>query len=207
MAANKKQQIVTPRAIAVYPWLNTPDTKFSSDGEFKVTLKIGPDEAQPLIQKIGEVIEEYRNEQTQKDPKIARYSDMLPYEDEVDDQGNLTGNYLFKFKQKAKIHTKDGRTIDMKIALYDAQRTPTDVIVGGGSEIKVAATLWPYVLPTTKSVGVSLRPSAVQILSLVSVGGSKMADLFADEDGFVANSNSAPASVNDEEEDIDAADF
>ena len=207
MAANKKKQIVTPRAIAVYPWLNTPDTKFSSDGEFKVTLKIGPDDAQPLIQKIGEVIEEYRNEQTQKDPKIARYSDMLPYEDEVDDQGNLTGNYLFKFKQKAKIHTKDGRTIDMKIALYDAQRTPTDVIVGGGSEIKVAATLWPYVLPTTKSVGVSLRPSAVQILSLVSVGGSKMADLFADEDGFVANSNSAPASVNDEEEDIDAADF
>ena len=207
MAANKKQQIVTPRAIAVYPWLNTPDTKFSSDGEFKVTLKIGPDDAQPLIQKIGEVIEEYRNEQTQKDPKIARYSDMLPYEDEVDDQGNLTGNYLFKFKQKAKIHTKDGRTIDMKIALYDAQRTPTDVIVGGGSEIKVAATLWPYVLPTTKSVGVSLRPSAVQILSLVSVGGSKMADLFADEDGFVANSNSAPAFVNDEEEDIDAADF
>lgn len=207
MAANKKKQIVTPRAIAVYPWLNTPDTKFSSDGEFKVTLKIGPDDAQPLIQKIGEVIEEYRNEQTQKDPKIARYSDMLPYEDEVDDQGNLTGNYLFKFKQKAKIHTKDGRTIDMKIALYDAQRTPTDVVVGGGSEIKVAATLWPYVLPTTKSVGVSLRPSAVQILSLVSVGGSKMADLFADEDGFVANSNSAPASVNDEEEDIDAADF
>ena len=207
MAANKKQQIVTPRAIAVYPWLNTPDTKFSSDGEFKVTLKIGPDEAQPLIQKIGEVIEDYRNEQTKKDPKVARYSDMLPYEEEVDDQGNLTGNFLFKFKQKAKIHTKDGRTIDMKIALLDAQRTPTDVIVGGGSEIKVAATLWPYVLPTTKSVGVSLRPSAVQILSLVSVGGSKMADLFADEDGFVANSNSAPASAIDEEEDIDAADF
>lgn len=206
MAANKKQQIVTPKATAVYPWLNTPDTKFNMDGEYKVTLKIGSEDAQPLINKIGEVIEDYRNEQTKKDPKIARYSDMLPYEEEVDDQGNLTGNMLFKFKQKAKIHTKDGRTIDMKVALFDAQRTPTDVIVGGGSEIKVAATLWPYVLPTTKSVGVSLRPSAVQILTLVSAGGSKMADLFDSEDGFVAsNTNAAPSF--DEEEDGDAADF
>lgn len=206
MAANKKQQIVTPKATAVYPWLNTPDTKFSVDGEYKVTLKIGSEDAQPLINKIGEVIEEYRDDQTKKDPKIARYSDMLPYEEEVDDQGNLTGNMLFKFKQKAKIHTKDGRTIDMKVALFDAQRTPTDVIVGGGSEIKVAATLWPYVLPTTKSVGVSLRPSAVQILTLVSAGGSKMADLFDSEDGFVASNTNAAPSFN-EEEDVDAADF
>ena len=206
MAANKKQQIVTPKATAVYPWLNTPDTKFNADGEYKVTLKIGSGEAAPLIEKIDGAIAEYKQEQANKDPKVGRYSDMPPYEEEVDDQGNLTGNVLFKFKQKAKIHTKDGRTIDMKVALFDAQRTPTDVIVGGGSEIKVAATLWPYVLPTTKSVGVSLRPSAVQILTLVSAGGSKMADLFDSEDGFVAsNTNAAPSF--DEEEDGDAADF
>jgi hypothetical protein len=206
MAANKKQQIVTPKATAVYPWLNTPDTKFNVDGEYKVTLKIGSEEAAPLIEKIDGAIAEYKQEQATKDPKVGRYSDMPPYEEEVDDQGNLTGNVLFKFKQKAKIHTKDGRTIDMKVALFDAQRTPTDVIVGGGSEIKVAATLWPYVLPTTKSVGVSLRPSAVQILTLVSAGGSKMADLFDSEDGFVAsNTNAAPSF--DEEEDGDAADF
>ena len=206
MAANKKQQIVTPKATAVYPWLNTPDTKFNMDGEYKVTLKIGSKEAAPLIERIDGVIADYKQEQASKDPKVGRYSDMPPYEEEVDDQGNLTGNVLFKFKQKAKIHTKDGRTIDMKVALFDAQRTPTDVIVGGGSEIKVAATLWPYVLPTTKSVGVSLRPSAVQILTLVSAGGTKMADLFDSEDGFVAsNTNAAPSF--DEEEDGDAADF
>jgi len=206
MAANKKQQIVTPRATAVYPWLNTPDTKFNADGEYKVTLKIGSEDAAPLMEKIDQVIAEYKQEQSGKDPKVGRYSDMPPYEEEVDDQGNLTGNILFKFKQKAKIHTKDGRTIDMKVALYDAQRTPTDVMIGGGSEIKVAATLWPYVLPTTKSVGVSLRPSAVQVLSLVSVGGSKMADLFDSEDGFVASNTNAAPTV-DDEEDLDAADF
>ena len=206
MAVNKKKQIVTPRAVAVYPWLNTPDTKFNVEGEYKVTLKIGSDEAAPLIEEIDETINEYQKEQADKDPKVGRYSTNPPYEEEVDDQGNLTGNYLFKFKQKAKINTKDGRSIDMKIALYDAQRTPTDAMIGGGSEIKVAATLWPYILPTTKTVGVSLRPSAVQILSLVSVGGNKMASLFDEEEGFVAsNDNAAPS--DDNEEDSDAADF
>ena len=206
MAVNKKKQIVTPRAVAVYPWLNSPDTKFNAEGEYKVTLKIGSDEAAPLIEEIDETINNYQKEQADKDPKVGRYSANPPYEEEVDDQGNLTGNYLFKFKQKAKINTKDGRSIDMKIALYDAQRTPTDAMIGGGSEIKVAATLWPYVLPTTKSVGVSLRPSAVQILSLVSVGGNKMANLFENEEGFVAsNDNAAPST--DDEEDTDASDF
>ena len=206
MAAQKKIQIVTPRAVAVYPWLKSPDTKFNADGEYKVTLKIGSNEAAPLIEKIDETINQYQKEQSNKDPKVGRYSANPPYEEEVDDQGNLTGNYLFRFKQKAKINTKDGRSIDMKIALYDAQRTPTDVMIGGGSELKVAATIWPYVLPTTKSVGVSLRPSAVQILSLVSVGGNKMASLFEDEEGFGAsNDNAAPS--DDDEEDVDATDF
>lgn len=207
MAVAKKKQIVTPRAVAVFPWLNTPDTKFNADGDFKVTLKIGAEDATSLIEQIDEEIAKHREEQAVKDPKVARYSDMPPYEQEVDDQGNLTGNYLFKFKQKAKINTKDGRTINMKVALFDAQRTPTDVLIGGGSEIKVAATMWPYVLQTTKSVGVSLRPSAVQVLSLVSVGDSKTANLFDSEDGFVVGNKNAAPTVDDDEEEYNATDF
>ena len=124
----------------------------------------------------------------------------------MDDQGNLTGNYLFKFKQKAVINTKDGRTIDMKVALVDASRTPTTVNVGGGSEIKIAATVFPYAMNTTKSVGLSLRPSAVQILSLVS-GQSNVVSMFDDEDGF--KTEDAPAAkdnFNTQELDT-AADF
>ena len=40
MAQNYQIKIVSPRGIAVYPWLNRPDTKFSADGDFKVTLKL-----------------------------------------------------------------------------------------------------------------------------------------------------------------------
>lgn len=183
MAKTNKVQIVTPRGTAVYPWLNRPDTKFSDDGEFKVTLKIPAEEAQDLISKLDKMLDDYQKEQSGKDAKVGRYTANAPYEEEMDDNGNLTGNYLFKFKQKAKVHTKDGRTIDMKVALFDASRTPTQAQVGGGSELKVAATVWPYVMPATKTVGLSLRPSAVQILSLVSLS-SGASNLFEVEDGF-----------------------
>ena len=71
----------------------------------------------------------------------------------------------------------------MKVALFDASRTPTQAQIGGGSELKIAATVWPYVMPATKSVGLSLRPSAVQILSLVSLS-SGASNLFEVEEGF-----------------------
>ena len=206
MAQNTQIKIVTPRGIAVYPWLNRPDTKFSPDGDFKVTLKVEAKEAAPLIEKLDEALTNYQDQQAKADPKIGRYSITPPYEEEVDDQGNLTGNYLFKFKQKAVINTKDGRTIDMKVALVDASRTPTTVNVGGGSEIKIAATVFPYAMKTTKSVGLSLRPSAVQILSLVS-GQSNVVSMFDDEDGF--KTEDAPAAkdnFNTQELDT-AADF
>ena len=206
MAQNTQIKIVTPRGTAVYPWLNRPDTKFSPDGDFKVTLKVGAEEAAPLIEKLDEALAKYQEQQAKADPKIGRYSTITPYEEEMDDQGNLTGNYLFKFKQKAVINTKDGRTIDMKVALVDASRTPTTVNVGGGSEIKIAASVFPYAMNTTKSVGLSLRPSAVQILSLVS-GQSNVVSMFDDEDGF--KTEEAPAAnTNYSSPELDtAADF
>ena len=48
MAQNAQEKIVSPKGIAVYPWLNRPDTKFSADGDFKVTLKVSADEAARL---------------------------------------------------------------------------------------------------------------------------------------------------------------
>ena len=38
---------------------------------------------------------------------------------------------------------------------------------------------------STKTVGLSLKPTAVQIINLVSVGGGTAASMFNDEDGFV----------------------
>jgi hypothetical protein len=185
MARIKRETFVTPKGTAVYPWLNKPDTKFSPEGEYKVTLKIPTSEAEDLISRLTGIAEDYHEELIKTDPKSKHLRMNFPWEEEMDDQGNVTGNYLFKFKQKANITGKDGSSYSMNVALFDAKRNPSSSLVGGGSEIKVAATVWPYKMNSTKTVGLSLKPTAVQIINLVSVGGGSAASMFNDEDGFV----------------------
>ncbi|MDA8645280.1 hypothetical protein N9L46_02520 [Amylibacter sp.] len=207
MAQHKNIKIVTPKAICVYPWLNRPDTKFNADGEYKVTLKVEAEDAAPLIKQLDEILETYKDTSIKRDPKLSRYSVSQPYEEEMDDQGNLTGYYLFKFKQRAKIHTNDGRTIDMKIAIVDASRTPTDAIIGGGSEVKIAASVYPYAMSTNKAFGLSLRPQAIQILNLVEQKNGNVVSMFDEEDGFKAEAK-APVTDSFTSDEMDtAADF
>ena len=39
----------TPAGIAQYPWLTTPDTKFSETGDYKVSLVLTKEAALPVI--------------------------------------------------------------------------------------------------------------------------------------------------------------
>jgi len=192
---------VTPKGIAVWPKLNAPDYKFNVDGEYKTTLKIEASESQNLIKQLEGLRDAYRDEEAKNNPKVAKY-DLAPvYEEEEDDQGNLTGFNLFKFKQKAKITTRRG-DMEMKVALYDSNKTPTDATVTGGSTIRVAASAYTYAMPSTRRVGVSLRPSAIQIIQLAQgSGGTEALSMFDKEDGYVADNfdnTSEAVAVNDD---------
>ena len=203
MANPKRPQIVTPKGVAVYPHLNTPDTKFNPEGEYKVNLKVHASEAEGLISELTKMLDEYHAEEIKKNPKIAAFNKALPMDEEYDDNGQKTGFVIFKFKQKASIISTKGETINFKVALFDASRTPTTVNVGGGSVIKVAASVWPYAMPTSKTVGLSLRPSAVQIIELKEFGGgSSAASMFDKEDGFTANEAAEAFDEGDDEGDF-----
>ena len=181
--------IVTPKGTAVWPKLNTPDTKFNADGEYTVKLKLTVEDSQPLIKQLEEQRDFYKAQAVKKDPKVKQYGEAPLYEEETDDQGDLTGFNIFKFKQKANITLRDGSTRPMTVALFDCNKTPTHQEVTGGSTIKVAFKAIGYAMPSTRMVGVSLRPSAVQIIELAaSASASEAVDLFEKEDGFVADS-------------------
>ncbi len=192
---------VTPKGIAVWPKLNAPDYKFNVDGEYKTTLKIEASKSQDLIKQLEGLRDAHRDKEAKTNPKIAKYNLAPVYEQEEDDQGNLTGFNLFKFKQKAKINTRRGE-MEMKVALYDSNKTPTDATVTGGSTIKVAASAYTYAMPSTRLVGVSLRPSAIQIIHLAQgVNGVEALSMFDKEDGFVADNfdnKSEAVAVNDD---------
>lgn len=198
-------QFVTPKGVAVWPSLNNPDTKFVAEGEYHTKLRVSSDEAASFIQQLEGIREAYLADAVRRDPKVKQYKMADLYEEEVDDQGDLTGNYLFKFKQKAVIQTRSGSTLNMKVALFDSQRKPTTVQIGGGSVLRIAGAAIGYAMPSTKMVGLSLRPSAVQIIQLSS-GGNASADAFAIEEGFVADDEPvmevAGTSFNDDDSDF-----
>ena len=185
MAKNQYEKMVSPTGIAVWPHLNSPDTKFDQGGagEYKVSVKLTEAAAQPVIDRLQKILDQYQAEEIAQNVKVKQFTPRLPIEEEVDDQGNLTGNWLLKVKQKAQITTANG-IVDMKVALFDAKRRPTQAEIGGGSTLKVSTTIVPYTMPSSKSVGISLRLNAVQVINLVEGGKDGDSSMFSDEEGF-----------------------
>lgn len=212
--ADKQTKVkgVTPVGIASYPYLNKPDTKFNTEGEFKVNLILGAEETEELRAKIDEMTEAQaavvRAELEDKLAKAKTGADKaklkkaienlaanVPYEETVDDDGNPDGGYVLRFKTKATFKDqKTGKTVARTIKLFDAKRNPTTVAVFGGSKIKVAYEIAPYFVQATGAYGVSLRINAVQIIELAQGGGGNGASYgFDEEDGFESSGDAQSA--------------
>jgi len=182
--------VTTPAGIAIYPHLTQPDTKFNAMGEYKVSLSLTEDEAAPLIEKVDEAMEQAKELIPKgKRPKVAD----APYFAELDDEGQETGRVVFKFKMKAKVNTKDGRTIEMSPRLFDAQGTLlTDVkSLWGGSILRISADLIPYYVAAV-GAGASIRLKAVQIIELKTGGDTDATNYgFSATEGFTTQQEEA----------------
>ena len=191
--------VTTPVGTAIYPKLNTPDTKFKALGEYSVKLKLTAEEAQPIIDKyeaaVAAYFEEVKAELMKGDGKDKAKAKALklaadkPYKPEFDDEGEETGNVVFNFKMPARI-ARDGKE-DIVLApdVFDAQGKKLAKVpeVWGGSRLRVSGQLRPFNAPI--GVGVSLRLAAVQIIELRS-GGARDASGYgfgAEEGGFSAD--------------------
>lgn len=198
MAKPKKPKYISPRGIALFPWLNKADTKFNAEGSFKVTLRVPGTEAESFIKLIDTALEEYRPTAMEelKDPKKkasfkkagkldASGNPIIhtPYTEVLDDNGDATGDIDFQFKCPLQGKDKNtGKTWTNKITMFDAgKKDVTGVAVWSGSEIKVRCTLNPY-LTTLAGLGVALRLDAVQIFKLAKGNGVSAAG-FEEEEG------------------------
>lgn len=192
MAKNIK--FTTPAGIARYPWLHKPDTKWKPEGEYKVTLVLSKKDAAPLIKLCSDALAEVAR--VNKTKKIK----AIPITPELDDQGNETGNVLVKCAVKCR------EGWDRKPRLFDASANRIDVRVGGGSKIKVNVEVYAWFNPAL-GAGVSLQPTAVQVLDLVEVaeGGSAESYGFGKEKGFVSEDAFAE-NTSDEEVPTEAQD-
>lgn len=202
------KNIVTPSGVAVWPKLNKPDT-FKNKTTFNVKLKLDTNNEKDaafitmvneahegsLAWAKGEIEAEIAGaKEAAKKGKLKKKLEALklaesPVKPVLDEDGNETNFVTILFKCNAEY--KDSKTGVMKSGapvLKDAKRNVINrdkTEIGGGSTIKVAAMMKPYVMETDGSVkaGISFRLKAVQVLELKQFNAD---DGFEDEEGYEA---------------------
>lgn len=172
--AEQPNTFTTPKGVAQYPWLSKPDTKFSEEGEYKVNLILPKQDAIPILKQINEVFAS----NVEKEIKKAKGKEIKkappPYMEELNENGEPTGNVILKFKSKAAY----------KPAIFDAKGIPMiESNIWGGSEIKVNGSIAPY-YTSLIGAGVALRLRAVQVIQYVQGDSNANRFGFTEEDGY-----------------------
>lgn len=191
--STKKLKVTTPKGTAVFPRLNSPDTKFDDNGVYKADLRIPLEEAKPLMKIIDKEVKAHTGK---AHPKQGRSDDKRAlYFFEEDDDGDLiTDQVVFKLRIKNVIPNKGpnkGKLWDRRPKIFDAKKNwikPNNLPkIGGGSILKVNAEVYKYDMPNK---GVKLLPLGVQIIDLVEFGATAESMGFDDEDeGFDATNS------------------
>jgi hypothetical protein len=197
-------EIIQVAGVALFPWFNTPDTKFQPAGVYKATIELDADTAAPLLERFEAMrAMQAADYAVAKRGKKAKLAD-LPLTPMLDEDGEETGMYGLKVKMSASgISKKDGKPWQRKLPLFDGLGKPTNAKVGGGSQVIVA--IGPKGWTNAKGeCSVTCYLEAVQVLQLVT-GGQSTASRFgfgAVDGAFVAGNE--PAERDDDEADDSA---
>lgn len=207
----KRERFVAPRGVAVWPRLNTPDTKYKPEGEFSVKLAYDANdpEAKALAQKLEQLRDAAFEKFVSENPKKKKTAKVAPvFREELDDEGDETGRILFVFKMRHKVKAQaTGKTYTLTPTIMNAKRVILErpPQIGGGSEMKISFEVSPAFVESSKEFHLSLRLVAVQLLKLVSFNGAaRSRDDFDDEDGEEIDDEAASTN-SDEDEDSDAS--
>lgn len=200
-------RLSTPLGTAVYPRLKTPDTKFDDLGIYKADVAIPMSEAEPLMAQLGDIFKKHTG-------KAAKKAENTMWLFETDDQGEETGNVIFKLRIKNRISKKTGELWDRRPKMFDATLKPIDENPWGGSKMIVSFDVYGWDAGGKK--GVSLQPVAVQIVELVSGSGPDASSFgFGATEGYSAPvadgaedfETKEPPEVEDEYDTQDASDY
>lgn len=171
-------RLSTPIGTAVYPRLKTPDTKFDELGIYKADVSVPLADAEPLMKRLQEIHKAHTG-------KPAPKGENTMWEMETDEDGNETGNVIFKIRVKNRLNKK-GEVWDRRPKQFDAALKPIDVNPYGGTKMIVSFDVYEWVSGNKK--GVSLQPVGVQILDLKSGNGPDAASMgFSKQDGYTAD--------------------
>lgn len=196
MAKEKREKLTrltSPAGVARYPKLLVAD-EYQGKKSFKTDLIVDPnvDGVQPFLDEVEaaadasfeatkvELQAKINGAKNGKDKKKAqetldKLERHLPFFPEEDDDGNETGNVVIRFSKNAEFKDqKTGEMVQTKVHHFDSNGEPIKRprAIWGGSQIKVAADVFPFYNPSGDKAGVSLRLQGVQIIELITGGGA-----------------------------------
>lgn len=180
--------------LAVYPRLQTPDTKFDELGIYKADVSVPLADAEPIMAQLQVIHKAHTG-------KPAKKSDNSMWYMETDDAGEETGKVVFKARVKNR-KKRDGTIWDRRPVLFDAGLKKIDVNPYGGSKYIVSVDVYEWDAGGKK--GVSLQPVGVQVLELVSGNGPDASSMgFAAQEGYTAPEDEAAKGLSDQSEGAD----
>jgi|TARA_B110000046_G_scaffold70896_1_gene78799 hypothetical protein len=179
--------ITTPKGKAVWPRIDTADTKFDEDGVYSCKLHVteGDFKAFEAIVK-PKLDAAYQEECSRQGKDKIRMAASSPLR--INDEGD----HEIYAKQKAKVHTKSKGTLEFTIAAVDSQGKKIAMPkIGSGSILKMAVEVNTWFVPS-QGFGYTLRLRAVQVLDLVEYGGGGDGSFGfgAEADGYVGSGES-----------------
>ena len=161
----------TPVGELVYPWLTRADTRYDPDGLFQTKLLLPFELAQDLIARLEGVLTDFIGTL-----EVAQQKKLTPvrvYEQDYDEEGEETGNVLFKVKLKATVTPREGDPFTQKPVIVDAlDGAAIEQAVYGGTMARLKGQIVPYTNAAAGTVGVTLRLRSVQVHELVTGDGS-----------------------------------
>ena len=207
MAKQNYTRITTPVGVAVYPHLTEADTKFNAAGLYHTKLAFERDEVEELIEKLEGERDEFISTLDAK--TLKTHKTIAPvFEEELDDEGEETGRVIFKANLKAHVVTKAGKEWDQEPMIFDSANNQIKDIASlklwGGSRIRLQADVIPYAMGSTKTLGVSLRIRAVQVVELSSGNAGSPFDEYDGGDVIVDTQSPVDKPFsNDDDDDLD----
>lgn len=212
-------QKATLKGVLSYPHLNTPDTKFNSDGEFKTAVVCSLSVAghSELTTKLEEMLDAFIAEASKKaKKKIKAHPDGLPF-DIDEDEGTVT----FRTKSKAYKSKETGELFTIPMAFFAKDNTPLGVVkvdegelvasdtvpqIGGGTKAVVSVEMKPWV--ASGKAGISLRPRGFKLIEVQEASGADAGSFgFGDDEDDFETPELNTSGDEPDNDDFDSSDF
>lgn len=195
----KGQKIVSPKGKALWCKATEADYEYNDKGVYSTSLICDPND--PTVQAFISKLEALRDEAVEQTKESlgakAKELDVIEvYTEELDEDGEPTGNIVFKFKLPNVDDREKGQD---KVAFIDSKKQKIRFEdmpnVGNGSEIRCRGYFYPYFMAgdprrkTPPCLGITNIWEVMQLIDLVEYEGG--VDGFDDEDGFSATSGAS----------------